>query len=212
MPVSKSIPASVKIPQQKRSREKFNSMLQAAERLFTEKGVRQTSVSEIVEAAGVSIGAFYQRFENKEAIIHTIFYLLEDEIDEMTQAVEMSGADSLEEAVELIVSSYMQVYKQKRGVYLALLLEVQENPNIRRYVASLRSKMAEFNTTALSAYKQEIGARRFKTATAMSLRVLNSYADQFLIWGGQESEEQILKYETSNRELVQMILSYLKTG
>ena len=210
MPATKSIPATVKIPQQKRSREKFNAMLTAAERLFTEQGVRKTSVSEIVESAGVSIGAFYQRFENKEAIIHTIFYLLEDEIGEMTEALKLSDVRSLDKTVELIVSSIIQLYTEKRGVYLALLLEVQENPNIRRYVADLRNKMAEFYTEALSAYKQEIGARRFKTATAMSLRILNSYADQYLIWGGQEAEDSVLKYEASHRELVKVILCMTK--
>ena len=212
MPATKSIPATVKIPQQKRSREKFNAMLTAAERLFTEQGIRKTSVSEIVESAGVSIGAFYQRFENKEAIIHTIFYLLEDEIGEMTEALKLSEVRSLDSTVELIVSSTIQLYTEKRGVYLALLLEVQENPNIRRYVADLRTKMAEFYTEALSAYKQEIGARRFKTATAMSLRVLNSYADQYLIWGGQEEEDSVLKYEASHRELVKVILCYLRSN
>ena len=185
-------------------------MLRAAERLFIDQGIRQTTVAEIVEAAGVSIGAFYQRFENKDSIIHTIFYLLEDEIDEMNEALDLSAQNSLEDTVELIVSSSVEFYARKRGILLALLLTVQENPDIRRYVGDLRARIANVYVQALSPYKSEIGSRRFKTATAMSLRVLNSYTDQYLLWAEHDSADAFLKFEVSHRELVQVLLKYLK--
>lgn len=206
---SVAVPPSVKIPQQKRSREKFKAMLRAAEKLFAEQGIPQTSVQQIVEAAGVSIGAFYQRFENKDALIHTIFYLLEDELSPLLAALETSEGQSLEQTIELVTSNSIKFYSKRRGVFLALLLAVQENPQIREYVSQLRTKLTVSFTGALEQYKDEIGSRRFKTAAAMSSRILESYLDQSIIWADHPATEANLKYKASDKELVRVILAYL---
>lgn len=212
MTVTASIPSTVKIPQQKRSRAKFNAMLEAAERLFAEQGIPQTSVQQIVETAGVSIGAFYQRFENKDALIHTIFYMIENELDLLQDILAPSAERSLEETVQLYISSNLKIYQDKRGVTLALLLAVQENPSIREYVTRLRQKIQKTFTEALTPYKSEIGNKRFKTAVAMSMRLMYSYFDQYIIWEGHEPTEAILKHETSNKEFVKVILAYLQNN
>ena len=209
---TRSIPPTVNIPKQKRSLEKFNAMLDAAERLFAEQGIPQTSVAQIVETAGVSIGAFYQRFENKDALIHTIFYLLEEDLDQLEDVLAPVPGRSLEDTLELITSSLIGVYHAKRGVLLALLLVVQENPSIREYVATLRAKISGILTEALSVYKSEIGKKRFRSATAMSFRLLNSYLDQSIIWAGHEQTEAVMKFKTSDKELVKVMYSYLTSA
>ena len=210
MPVDTQIPDTVKIPQQARSREKFYAMLAAAETLFAEQGIPQTSVAQIVEAAGVSIGAFYQRFENKDALIHTIFFLLENEIDAMGEQLEPNKDRSIEVTVTNFVGAFTDVYDRKRGVLLSLLLAVQENSNIRDYVFRLREKVSRTFEQALLPHKADIGAKRFKKATAMSMRLLNSYLDQYMIWEGHQPTESALKFKTSNTELVDVLCRYLR--
>ena len=203
-------PPSVRIPQQQRSREKFDAMVKAAEKLFAEQGIPETSVQQIVEAAGVSIGAFYQRFENKDALIHTIFSLLAGEIARITDAVNPATPRSLEQTVRVFTTASVQFYIERRGVFLALLLAVQKNPGIRAYVFDLRNTIGGIYTEALAAHKAEIGHKRFRKAAAMSLRVLNAYLDQCIIWAGFPAEEANLAYKVSDRELAQVLLSYLR--
>ena len=44
---------------------KRESLLETAFRLFTSKGIQKTSISEIVEDAGVAKGTFYLYFKDK---------------------------------------------------------------------------------------------------------------------------------------------------
>lgn len=63
-------------PLQERSRRSLEKFLEAAKEVVSERGFEDASVAEIVERSGLSVGAFYQRFENKAALltmVHTRF-------------------------------------------------------------------------------------------------------------------------------------------
>ncbi|MFO7576820.1 MAG: TetR/AcrR family transcriptional regulator, partial [Pelovirga sp.] len=51
---------------------KFNRVLDCALKLFVEKGYHRVSVPDIVEASGVSTGAIYNLFGNKENLARTL--------------------------------------------------------------------------------------------------------------------------------------------
>ena len=205
-------PPWVKTPQQKRSREKFQLMIKAAERLFAEQGVHETTVQQIVSEAGVSVGAFYQRFENKESLIHTIFHLLEDELFPSEEDLKAEKDDTLIHTMEKFVYPMIKVFKSRRGVLLAIILDVQRDPSIRRYAAKLRDRSDLVLSKALRQHKDEIGHRNFKVAVAMTCRMVNAYLDQYLIWAGHPETEKKLKFSTSEKELVRMLTDYLKHG
>lgn len=52
--------------------ERKTEILDAAERLFCEKGYEKTTVSEIIVAVGISKGAFYYHFQAKEDVLDAI--------------------------------------------------------------------------------------------------------------------------------------------
>lgn len=58
----------IRIPRQKRSKERKLKIMEAAKGLFAEKGINKTSSNEIARHAGVSIGTFYSYFENKKTL------------------------------------------------------------------------------------------------------------------------------------------------
>ncbi len=58
----------VRIPRQKRSMERKMRVMEAARDLFAGKGLNGTSSNEIAREAGVSIGTFYNYFENKRML------------------------------------------------------------------------------------------------------------------------------------------------
>jgi AcrR family transcriptional regulator len=53
---------------QTRSREQLQRLLEAGERVFAKRGFSETHVSEIVGEAQCSVGSFYRRFKDKEAL------------------------------------------------------------------------------------------------------------------------------------------------
>ncbi len=58
-----------KLPRQRRSAETVDRLLDAAARIFDERGYRATTTNHVAEAASVSIGSLYQYFPNKDALL-----------------------------------------------------------------------------------------------------------------------------------------------
>ena len=59
--------------QQTRSQRTQAALLDAAEELFAEDGVDATTISDIAERAGSSVGAFYHHFRDKRAVQYALF-------------------------------------------------------------------------------------------------------------------------------------------
>lgn len=62
-----------RVPQQARSRQKRDALLEAAARLFEERGYEATTADDIAAAATVSIGTFYSYFRNKRQVFLTLY-------------------------------------------------------------------------------------------------------------------------------------------
>ena len=63
----------VRPPQQARSQETLDRILDAAELLIADKSFADTRVADVVERAGSSVGAFYARFRDKEGLLHALY-------------------------------------------------------------------------------------------------------------------------------------------
>lgn len=59
-------------PQQKRSREMVERLLDATAATLAERGLDNTTTNHIAERAGVSIGSLYQYFPDKQALIEAL--------------------------------------------------------------------------------------------------------------------------------------------
>jgi len=60
-----------------------HQILDAAETVFTEKGVARTSLADIATAAGVTRGAIYWHFKNKADLFHAMLERVKMPMDEM---------------------------------------------------------------------------------------------------------------------------------
>ena len=58
-----------KPPQQSRSQETLDRILDAAEQVLAEKAFGEATLAEIMERAGVTVGAFYRRYPDKNALL-----------------------------------------------------------------------------------------------------------------------------------------------
>src|ERR1044071_6306963 len=56
-------------PQQSRSQETLDRILDAAEQVLAEKAFGEATLAEIMERAGVTVGAFYRRYPDKNALL-----------------------------------------------------------------------------------------------------------------------------------------------
>lgn len=79
-----------RMPRQARSREKRASLMRASAQVFAERGYSSTSADAIAEAAGVSVGTFYNYFRNKRQIL---LALIIDQLDDIFGHLRMARVD-----------------------------------------------------------------------------------------------------------------------
>ncbi len=99
--------------QRKQPEVRRAELVAAASRLFAERGVDDTAVSDIVGAAGVAQGTFYLYFETKDAIICAVVEAL---IDGVVQRIEEALGDPGLPAIE------------KLDAMAEALLEISDEP------------------------------------------------------------------------------------
>jgi len=90
-------PARVRVPQQKRSEETRQRILEAGRKLLCEEGYHATSSKKIAKEAGVSVGSFYSYFRDKKdlflAINHDMTELIRDVISQDLDKLLFEGHD-----------------------------------------------------------------------------------------------------------------------
>lgn len=110
-----------KKPQQERSIQRLEAILEAAVELFLEKGIAETTMSEVAQKAGISIGSLYQFFPQKAAVIKALHDRFSTRLDGFVRQV-FQGVDTLEEASERAADSLIELhalFRQER-IYMTL--------------------------------------------------------------------------------------------
>lgn len=103
-----------------RSNETRGGLLAAARDLFLEKGFAETATPEIVERAGVTRGALYHHFKDKQAIFHAVVRL---EAAQIAAEIEdgASEAQTPDAALILGAKAYFRSMQDAPRVRLLLL-------------------------------------------------------------------------------------------
>jgi AcrR family transcriptional regulator len=121
----------VRTPQQARSRETLERLLDAAEAVLDEGGLEGASVAEVARRAGSSVGAFYARFHDKEGLLRYLF----ERFDEQAEATAVAALEparwegvSLREALETMLRFLVEVLHDKRGLLGAMLTRMPTSP------------------------------------------------------------------------------------
>ncbi|MGA7671357.1 MAG: TetR/AcrR family transcriptional regulator [Nitrolancea sp.] len=84
------------------------ALIEAARTLFGKRGYADVSLEEIVRAAGVTRGALYHHFEDKQDLFRVIVHAIEGEIDESifcTEGEDLSGLERFRVAVRVFLEA-----------------------------------------------------------------------------------------------------------
>jgi AcrR family transcriptional regulator len=112
-------------------------ILEAAARLFAEKGFHRTTTRDIAEAADVSEGTLYNYFENKEEMLLGIMaHLAEKQHLDDSFADEVSG--DAREFLRSVLRERRETLEQSGYMLQSVLSEILVNPDLReRYYQGL---------------------------------------------------------------------------
>jgi TetR/AcrR family fatty acid metabolism transcriptional regulator len=107
-----------------RMRDRRESILAAASRVFSQKGFQATSIAEIAQAAGVSDGLVYKYFENKrDLLVSALTAFYERVISDLERQVKLG--DAFADRLRLLVQTHLGVFVRDTGLCRLFICEVR---------------------------------------------------------------------------------------
>ena len=145
-----------KKPQQTRSIQMVDNIIEATLVCAAKRGLQHTTTHHIANAAGVSVGNLYHYFEDKEAIFLEARIRQVDDIIALLRALtpEVVQKD-VKTGIELILNRFVEFLRDKGGRQLALLNQTinvdgsEHLPRIERELLALALQYAMRNPTVL---------------------------------------------------------------
>ena len=101
-------------------------VLDTALRLFSERGYFNTSIHDIRHAAGVSTGAIYHHFRNKEALARSLYEALLQQMDQAIEDACLDREGCLEKSRAIIEKMFALTLEQPRHMQFVLLAQHRE--------------------------------------------------------------------------------------
>ncbi len=190
----------VKPPRQDRSRDTQLRYVEAVQRLLARNlSFAEISVAMLAKEASSSVGAFYSRFRDKDALLHVLQIELNRE-GSATAAETMRVGKAAQIPLEVMIRGFVTLavgyYKQQQGLRRALLVEMCSNGELRARATEL-SRETVAGLIDLLGDKFPHATARLPDVVDMAHRMVYGVLDQNLLFSdgsptGHELTEQKL--------------------
>jgi AcrR family transcriptional regulator len=200
----------VRPPRQARSQLTLGRLLDAAEGLLEEKSWEDASVAEIARRAGSSVGAFYTRFKDKDALLAALH---ERFIEEAMATADRAMAEtrwaeaSICAIVRELVAFQVKIQEERRGLIHAITLRAISSAEYQARSMRLGKHLEALFTKLVVARRHEILHPVPVVAAAFAGRLINGVLLQRMLFPAAAY------FETPNvsvvEELTHAALAYL---
>ena len=204
-------------PQQARSRESLRKLLKAAAEVLGQHGVEGTTIPRIAQHAGLTPGAVYRRFPDKDALLETVILGILERQDERLRVAltpEMARQIPLAVFAEQVITSMLISYRASAGLLRAVRQFVQGRDQTAFYKKVAKTEMRTFQYTMelFLIHRKEIRHRDPEVAVAFALVTLSSTLIELILvdhdlrcWQAVIPKDD----QTLKRELLRNFLSHL---
>jgi AcrR family transcriptional regulator len=135
-----------------RMKEKEKLIIDAAIKLFANKGYDATSIQEIANEAGISKGAFYIYFKSKESLLISIFKYYYERIKARMDEIKRLNLPPRDMFIEHIVCLYTEICKHKEFIIMQTREQaVPFNESIAEFINNMHIETYQFYKKSLIA-------------------------------------------------------------
>ena len=178
-------------PQQERGERRVADLLAAAASEFAEVGHEAATMKAIAKRAGSSIGAIYQYFPNKEAVVSSLRAQYATEMEARWLRLEEATAGlSVGERTQSFVDAMIR-FMQERPAYITIFDPPAVTKRDRNTRNQLRSRLANVFLTRRPGVSQEAAAR----IASVCLQIIKSMNALYADAKPQERPEIIKEYK-----------------
>jgi len=204
-------------PQQERSRESLRKLQKATAEVLGQHGVEGTTIPRIAQHAGLTPGAIYRRFHDKDALLEaTILGMLERQDERMKVGLTPAAAAQIPLPVfaDQVIGSMVLSYRVNAALLRAMRNFVRGRANTAFWKTACKFEVRaiEHVIDLFMAHRKDIRHPDPRMAIAMAFMMVTSTLFEIVVMptdlGPLKSflpkDDQALK-----RELVRAFLSYL---
>ena len=165
-------------PQQARSRESLGKLLKAAVEVLGQQGIAGTTIPRIAAHAGLTPGAIYRRFRNKDVLLETaILRILEDQAKVLLLSLTVEAAAKIPfpTLAEQVINSLVVSYRVNASLVRAVrqFLQEREGGAFWKKASKLEMRTFEYLVDIFATRKSEIKHADPRTAAALGLMMIN---------------------------------------
>lgn len=193
-----------KAPQQERSRQMVQTLINATAKCIAERGLDGTSTPVIAEMAGVSVGSLYQYFNSKEALIEALLDKLTQDVATAVQQIPLGAGWTLREMIGGAIDLGFGLLHSADGLYLELVRNWHRLPTQR--VADVLQQ--HFLEGARLYFIQHYNAHPITNLQVRLFIIINSTLFTMVRLMGQENAA--IPERAVRDGLVDMIVGYLE--
>ena len=199
-------------PQQARSQETLERLLDAAEELIEERGFENISVAEITRKARSSVGAFYSRFKDKQGLLH----YLHERFSQQAAATARDALDparwegvGVHEICRELVQFLVELYSRRGGLILTFQSHIRSDSEIAARMLANNMTVTSLLFALLSRKREEIGHPNPELAVALATRLIFGSLNERALVSHVLPEALNYDDETIVNELTRAFTAYL---
>lgn len=190
----------------KKSEEKYDKILHASIKVFSEKGYQNTSITDIVKNAGIAQGTFYLYFPSKSALIPAIAdHLLTITFEKIKERV--SEQDSFWNILKQIISITFESNETYKDIVVLCYsgLAIEHSMEKWEMIYQPYYQWFEDRITQAILKKEIIQAIDVKLTTKMIINLIENTAERYFI--GNENDALEAEYQEEIFNFVKRSLS-----
>lgn len=166
-------------PQQERSRESLRKLLKAATEVLGQHGVDGTTIPRIAQHAGLTPGAVYRRFRDKDELLETAILRILERQDERLKASmtpDMTAKIPLDVFAEQIIAAMVVTYRANASLLRALrhFAQGRANTEFMRKALKLEARAFERLVDLVLARRKDIRHPNPRAAVSLGLLMIIS--------------------------------------
>jgi AcrR family transcriptional regulator len=205
--------STLRAPVQGRSRESYERMMAAADQLLGTCGNGDFTLAEVSRVGRVSIGSIYNRFENKEALLHAVqLRILEKVNREMSErlAEQLGRNDGLDCLVARLVEVIAETLRAHAGPMAALMRIATDDPQVSATGKRFYSETVHTYAGALLSHRDDIARSNPERAVDSSFRILYAAIARYLGFGSATNAAWEGDWTILKEDLAVMIAAFLR--
>ncbi len=195
---------TIRQPQQERSNEKKQKIIEASYELFAEIGYYGVNTQEIAKRAGVSTGIIYSYFKDKhDILLYVLKIYIDNTIETFTKLIdEVKSPVDMDELVLKFVDATITAHKDNKYLHNTLHALEASDDDVKEEFLNMQNVITKRLASQLE--KAGFNAEGLEESVHLAMNVIQSFAHEFVY-----DTHDYLDYSVMKKKVCKMVKELL---